>query len=69
MVVSILGGDDDVYRALRAGAACYMFKDAPREELFACIRATHAGRVCLAPVAAARLTVRLGAAVTAQRER
>ncbi len=50
-----LDGDDYVYRALRAGAKGYLLKDAPREDLFACIRAVSIGRSWVAQNVAAKL--------------
>lgn len=50
-----LGGDDYVYRALRAGAKGYLLKDAPREDLFACIRAVSQGGSWIAPNVARKL--------------
>jgi DNA-binding NarL/FixJ family response regulator len=43
-----LHGDDYIYRALRAGAKGYLLKDAPREDLFACIRAVSKGQTWVA---------------------
>ena len=36
--------DDDILRALRAGAKAYLLKDTPPDELAECVRAVHAGR-------------------------
>ena len=56
--------DDDgwVFDAIRAGAAGYLLKDAPRETLFEAVRATAAGGSPLAPAVAARLLGRLSPA-------
>ena len=43
VVITALGGDEDVHRALRSGAAGYLLKDCGREELVACIRAVSQG--------------------------
>ncbi len=53
------GGDEDVYRALRAGANGYVMKEAPPEQLFACIRAVAQGQTWIAPQAAGKLAQRL----------
>lgn len=37
-------GDEDIYRALEAGARAYLLKDMQREELLEVIRAVHAGQ-------------------------
>ena len=38
IVVTTLGGDEDIYRALEAGARGYLFKDMVRRELIQAIR-------------------------------
>ncbi|MGE5327164.1 MAG: response regulator transcription factor, partial [Deltaproteobacteria bacterium] len=50
-----LDGDDFVYRAVRAGAKGYLLKNAPREELIACIRAVARGQTWLGARVAAKL--------------
>jgi len=69
VVLTSFGGDEDVYRALRAGAKAYLMKYAPREDLIACIRAVHAGESWISPSVAAKLTARLGARELTPRER
>lgn len=69
IVLTSFGGDEDVYRALRAGAACYQMKDIPRDQLIGCIRDVHAGRPSLPPGVAAKLAARLSAAELTPRER
>lgn len=68
IVVTSFGGEEDVYRALRAGASAYLLKDAPREELVSCVRTVHAGGSWISPAAAARLTARLTAPDLTPRE-
>lgn len=43
IVFSTYDGDEDVYRALMAGAKSYLLKDARREQLFEAIRSVHHG--------------------------
>jgi two-component system NarL family response regulator len=69
VVLTSFGGDDDVYRALRAGAKAYLMKYTPREDLIACIRAVHAGESWISPHVAAKLTARLGSRELTPRER
>jgi two-component system NarL family response regulator len=59
IVLTTYDGDEDIYRALQAGARAYLLKDTPREELLEAIRAVHAGQKRISPEAAAKLTERL----------
>jgi DNA-binding NarL/FixJ family response regulator len=47
--------DDVVYDALRAGASGFLLKSVPRDQLWAGIRAVHAGDALLAPSVTRRL--------------
>ena len=44
IVLSTYNGDEDIYRALKAGAKAYLLKDSPREQLLESIRSVHTGR-------------------------
>ncbi len=59
VVMTTMGGDEDVYRALHAGAGGYLLKDCGRQELVACVRTVAAGRRYLQAQAAARLAERM----------
>lgn len=59
IVLTTYDGDEDIYRALQAGARAYLLKDTPRDELLDAIRAVHAGQKRISPEAAAKLTERL----------
>jgi DNA-binding NarL/FixJ family response regulator len=59
IVVSTYEGDEDVYRALQAGARSYLSKNVSREELLRTIRAVHAGEHYLPAPMAARLAERM----------
>jgi two-component system NarL family response regulator len=48
-------GDEDIYRAMHAGARGYILKDAAQEDLFKAIRAIHAGLRYLSPPVGAKL--------------
>jgi len=63
LVLTTYDSEDDIVRAVAAGATGYLLKDAPRERLFDAIRATAAGKSVLAPEAAARLLQRVRAPV------
>lgn len=49
IVLTTFDADEDVVRALRAGARGFLLKDAPPSELVAAVRAAAAGRRVLAP--------------------
>lgn len=51
--------EEDIFRAVRAGAAAYLLKDVPRLELLAAIRRVHAGEKVIPPPIAAKLAERL----------
>lgn len=55
LVLTTYDTDADIRRALEAGAAGYLLKDAPRDELLRAIRTVAAGRVALAPSVAGRV--------------
>ena len=53
-------GDADIQRAMRAGAAAYVLKSMPMEELLGVIRSVHTGRRHVPPEVAARLAEYMG---------
>jgi two-component system NarL family response regulator len=55
VILTTYDTDNDVERALRAGAKAYLVKDVSPQELVACVRAVHAGRTWVSPKVAARL--------------
>jgi len=62
-------GEEDIYRAMQAGARGYLLKSAPREELLAAIRAVAAGERHLPPALAQRLAGRISTPEVSDRER
>ena len=68
VVLTTFDGDEDIYRALRAGAKSYLLKDVRREELFQCIREVYAGKMFVPPAIAAKLAERLPAEELTARE-
>jgi DNA-binding NarL/FixJ family response regulator len=60
IVLTTYDGDEDIYRALKAGARAYLLKGMTSEELIATIRAVHAGKSHIPPVIAQRLAERVG---------
>ncbi|MEU2543905.1 response regulator transcription factor [Streptomyces roseolus] len=55
LVLTTYDTDADTLPAIEAGATGYLLKDAPREELFAAVRAAAEGRAVLSPAVATRL--------------
>src|SRR5690606_17464920 len=55
LVLTTYDTDSDTLPAIEAGATGYLLKDAPREELFAAVRAAADGRSVLSPAVASRL--------------
>ena len=60
IVLTTYDGDEDIYRALQAGARGYLLKDMSGDDLTDAIRAVHAGRSRIPPAVAQRLADRLG---------
>lgn len=59
IVLTTYDGDEDIYRALQAGARAYLLKDLPGDELVEAIKAVHAGQTRIPPQVASRLAERL----------
>ncbi len=59
VVLTTYESDADILRAVEAGAAGYLLKDASRAELVAAIRAAARGETVLAPSVATRLVDRM----------
>jgi DNA-binding NarL/FixJ family response regulator len=60
IVLTTFDGDEDIYRALQAGARGYMLKGMFGDELMDAIRAVNAGKACIPPLVAERLAGRVG---------
>jgi two-component system NarL family response regulator len=59
VVLTTYDADEDIARALQAGAKAYILKDIAADGLIACIRDVLAGKTYLAPAAAAKLAERV----------
>jgi DNA-binding NarL/FixJ family response regulator len=55
IVLTTYDGDEDIYRALQAGAQGYVLKDTARHELLASIRAVYQGETSVSPAMAGKL--------------
>lgn len=61
-------GDAEIQQALRAGAAAYVLKSMPKDDLLAVIRSVHEGRRHIPPEVAARLAEHFGDESLSSRE-
>jgi two-component system, NarL family, response regulator len=68
IVLTTYDGDENIYRALQAGARAYLLKDIPRDEFLNDVRAVYNGQYCIPPVVAARLAQRLPFSELSSRE-
>lgn len=68
IILTTYDGDENIYRALQAGARGYLLKDVLRDELINTIRAVNCGNYTLPPVVAARLAQRVSGTDLTPRE-
>jgi two-component system NarL family response regulator len=68
IVLSTYAGDEEIYKALQAGAMAYLVKSIQREELVGAIRKAAAGQRHIPPEVAARLAERVGRSELSARE-
>ena len=68
IVLTTYDRDEDIFRALQAGAKGYLLKDAPQEELFAAIRSVRTGRTHISPEIGAKFIERSSSPVVTARE-
>lgn len=68
IVLSTFGGDEDIFKALQAGARTYFLKDVKGPDLIAAIRAVNAGQRPLPPPIASRLAERIPRSELSPRE-
>lgn len=68
LMFTTFDGDEDVYRAMQAGALGYLLKSAPREELLRAIRTIAGGERFLPPELSLRLAHRVSAPDLSERE-
>jgi two-component system NarL family response regulator len=68
LVLTTFDGDEDIYRAIKAGAKGYLLKDTAREALMDSIRKVHSGETCIPPSLAAKLAERVSGEALSARE-
>ncbi len=68
IVLTTYDGDEDIYRALQAGARAYLLKGMSVEVLISAIRSVHAGKSIIPPAIAQKLAERMATEQLTQRE-
>jgi DNA-binding NarL/FixJ family response regulator len=68
VVPTAFDGDEDIYRAIKAGAKAYLLKDTARDALVETVRRVQAGETYLPPTLAAKLAERLSGQELSPRE-
>ncbi len=68
IVLTTYDGDEDIYRALEAGAQAYLLKDMICDEILAAIRAVHAGQRRIPAAVGTRLAERMTGLDLSERE-
>jgi two-component system NarL family response regulator len=59
IMLTTFGTDDDIGRALAAGAKAYLLKDVSPSELVSCVRTVHQGGTWVSPAVASKLVARM----------
>jgi DNA-binding NarL/FixJ family response regulator len=68
LVLTSYESDEEIYRAIEAGAQGYLLKSTPQAEIVAAIQTVHSGRHHIPPRIAARLAERMVRSALTQRE-
>jgi two-component system NarL family response regulator len=68
IVLTTFDTDNEISRAIKAGAKGYLLKDAQREELLECIRRVHGGETCIPPSLVAKLAAGMSSETLTGRE-
>jgi two-component system NarL family response regulator len=68
VVLTMYQGDEDIYRAVEAGAATYLLKDMLADDLIRVVREVHAGERPVSPSVQALLSERAGRPTLTPRE-
>jgi two-component system NarL family response regulator len=68
IVLTTFDGDEDIYRALQAGARAYLLKGMPLGELVATIRTVHSGKLVIPSPVAEKLAQRVSGQELTTRE-
>jgi DNA-binding NarL/FixJ family response regulator len=68
VILTTYDADNEIYRAIRAGAKGYLLKDARREDMLECIRKVHRGETCIPPSLVEKLAASMSGEALTSRE-
>jgi DNA-binding NarL/FixJ family response regulator len=68
VVLTTFDGDEDIFRAIQAGAKAYLLKGMTVDELLSTIQAVHEGKTRISPAIAEKLAERMGTQALTTRE-
>ncbi len=68
VVLTTYDTDNEIARAIKAGAKAYLLKDSPREDLLDCIRRVSRGEVCIPAALVAKLAASVSSETLTSRE-
>jgi two-component system NarL family response regulator len=68
IVLTTFESEQDIHRALKAGARGYLLKDTPRPELLDAIRRVHRGETCIPPRISQKLVEKMNRQELTERE-
>jgi len=68
VILTTYDADNEIYRAIRAGAKGYLLKDARREDMLECIRRVHRGETCIPPALVEKLAASMSGEALTGRE-
>jgi DNA-binding NarL/FixJ family response regulator len=68
VILTTYDADNEVYRAIKAGAKGYLLKDARREDMLDCIRKVNRGETCIPPTLVEKLAASVSGEALTDRE-
>src|SRR5271156_4637242 len=68
VILTTYDSDNDIYRAIKAGAKGYLLKDARREEILDCIRKVNRGETCIPQALMQKLVTGISSEALSDRE-
>ncbi len=68
VILTTYDSDNDIFRAIKAGAKGYLLKDARREELLDCIRKVNRGETCIPQAVMQKLVTGISSEALTDRE-